>query len=154
MPKLTHTDFSNADLSGADLEGADLEGADLRNANLSGADLTHANLSGADLTRANLFFGVLNNADLSGALLDGADLDTTNLEGATLPDGRTFEQWEADPLGPLVELERTRSRLAAQHRAAPADASVRASLDAARDRIKQQLSILDALYRADQLHLA
>ena len=87
-----------ADLHGAYLRGADLHGADLHGADLSAADLHGAYLSGADLSEA----------DLGGALLIGADLS-----GATMPDGRTFEAYAADPLAGICQDAAARDRAVA-----------------------------------------
>ena len=55
-----------------------------------------ANLQYADLQGANL-----RGADLQGANLQDADLQGAYLRGAVLPDGRTLEQWQADPIAGL-----------------------------------------------------
>ena len=73
------------------LRGEGGKRAVLRGADLRGADLTGSNLGDAYLTGANL-----TGADLRDAYLRGA-----YLTGATLPDGRTLEQWQADPLAGL-----------------------------------------------------
>jgi hypothetical protein len=75
-----------------------LHGADLHGADLSAADLHGAYLSGADLSEA----------DLGGALLIGADLS-----GATMPDGRTFEAYAADPLAGICQDAAARDRAVA-----------------------------------------
>ena len=80
------------------LRGADLTGADLTEAYLQGADLTEAYLQGADLQGADL-----QGADLQGAYLRGANLRGANLWGAIMPDGRTYDQWRADPLAGLCD---------------------------------------------------
>lgn len=98
---LRDADLWDAYLRDADLQGADLSGADLTDTALWGADLSGANLSGADLRGAYLRDASLWGADLSGADLSGADLRGADLTGATLPDGRTLEQWQADPLAGL-----------------------------------------------------
>ena len=77
--------LSEAYLSGAYLRGAYLRGADLHGAYLSGADLREA--------------------DLGGALLIGAYLSR-----ATMPDGRTFEAYAADPLAGICQDAAARGR--------------------------------------------
>ena len=79
----------------ANLYGADLDGANLYGANLAGAYLTGAYLHGANLRDANL-----RDANLAGA----------NLAGAIMPDGRTYEQWQADPLAGLCAEPEARNR--------------------------------------------
>ena len=80
------------------LRGADLHGADLRGARLHGARLRWADLHGADLREANLRWARLHEADLS---------------GATMPDGRTFEAYAADPLAGICQDAAARSRAVA-----------------------------------------
>ena len=94
-----------ANLRGADLHGADLSEADLSGAELRGADLRGANLRGADLSGANLRGAYLHGAYLHGAHLSGADLSR-----ATMPDGRTFEAYAADPLAGICQDAAARSR--------------------------------------------
>ena len=102
------------------LDGANLKGADLEGANLDGANLRSANLRGADLDGANLRSADLRGADLEGANLDGANLRSANLRGADpylpplrLVDGRTIEEWRADPLAGLCTEPKTVSRAVA-----------------------------------------
>lgn len=101
-------ELKNADLSWANLIGANLSGARLIGANLSGANLIGANLSGANLSGADLGGAYLGDANLSDADLSGADLS-----GATIPDGRKWEQFLADPLAGLCDNEEARSRAVA-----------------------------------------
>lgn len=102
--------LAGADLSGAELVGAELTNSDLTDANLTRAHLGDADLSGVCLTRANLTDAYLARANLTGAELWGANLEDAylagaTLTGATLPDGRTYEQWQADPLAGLFDDE-------------------------------------------------
>ena len=69
------------------------------------ANLTGANLQGANLRDANLHGANLQDANLRGAYLQGA-----NLHGANMPDGRTYEQWQADPLAGLCAEPEARNR--------------------------------------------
>ena len=101
---LRGANLHGADLRGADLHGADLHGADLREAYLSGADL-----NGADLREAYLSGADLRGADLSEADLSEADLHEADLHVATMPDGRTFEAYAADPLAGICQDAAARS---------------------------------------------
>jgi len=85
---------------GSSLQGVDLARADLTKANLTGSNLTEADLYGADLTGANL----------TGANLTGAYLARANLTGAIMPDGRTWEEYQADPLAGICEEPEARAR--------------------------------------------
>ena len=80
------------------LSRADLHQADLREADLRGADLHGADLHGADLIEADLY-----QADLRGA----------DLRGATMPDGRVFEAYKADPLAGICQDTAARDRAVA-----------------------------------------
>ena len=55
---------------------------------------------GASLDRANLYGANLYDANLTGAYL----------HGAIMPDGRTYEQWQADPLAGLCAEPEARNR--------------------------------------------
>ena len=76
--------------TGSSLSKIDLHEANLTNANLTGVNLTEANLTKADLTGANLM-----EADLTGAIM---------------PDGRTWEEYQADPLAGICEEPEARAR--------------------------------------------
>ena len=115
---LRWADLRWADLHGADLRWANLSGADLSEADLSGAGLHGADLSGADLSGAGLHGADLRGADLRwaklrGADLHGADLSEADLSRATMPDGRTFEEYAADPLAGICQDAAARSRAVA-----------------------------------------
>ena len=110
---LRGADLHGADLREADLHGADLHGADLSEARLSEADLRGANLSGANLSGANLSEARLHGADLREADLRRAYLRVTDLHEATMPDGRTFEAYAADPLAGICQDTAARSRAVA-----------------------------------------
>jgi len=101
--KIVYENAALVTLRGADLSEADLSGAELR-----GADLSGANLRGADLSGANL-----RGAYLSGAYLHGAHLSGADLSRATMPDGRTFEEYKADPLAGICQDAAARSRAVA-----------------------------------------
>ena len=92
--KIVYENAALVTLHGANLRGADLRGADLHGAYLHGAYLHGANLHGADL---------------SGADLSRADL----LSRATMPDGRTFEAYAADPLAGICQDAAARGRAVA-----------------------------------------
>ena len=113
--RLSEADLHGARLHGADLHWADLHEARLRWANLSearlhGADLHGADLHGADLSGAYLHGADLRGAGLRGANLHGALLIGADLSGATMPDGRTFEAYAADPLAGICQDAAARSR--------------------------------------------
>ena len=95
------------------LHGADLHGADLRWANLSEARLHEADLHGADLHGADLHGADLHGANLRGADLSEADLSGADLSRATMPDGRTFEAYAADPLAGICQDAAARDRAVA-----------------------------------------
>ena len=78
--KIVYENAALVTLIGARLRGADLSGANLRRADLHGADLSEADLSEADLHEA------------------------------TMPDGRTFEAYAADPLAGICQDAAARSR--------------------------------------------
>jgi len=59
-----------------------------------------ANLTGANLTGVTFIAANLADTDLKGA----------KLKGATLPDGRAYEQWRADPLDGLCNNATARAR--------------------------------------------
>ena len=80
---------------------------------LHGADLSEADLHGADLSEADLHGADLSGADLRGAYLRGADLRGAELRGATMPDGRVFEEYAADPLAGICQDTAARSRAVA-----------------------------------------
>ena len=64
--------------------------------------------TGAILFRAD---GVnLRNASLRNANLRNASLDGANLAGATMPDGRLFEEYRADPLAGICDEPAARER--------------------------------------------
>ena len=105
--------LSGAYLHGAYLHGANLHGADLHGAYLSGADLRGADLRGADLHGAYLSGADLRGADLSEADLSEADLHEADLHEATMPDGRTFEAYAADPLAGICQDAAARDRAVA-----------------------------------------
>jgi hypothetical protein len=110
---LRGADLRGADLRGADLRGADLHGAYLRGADLRGADLHGADLRGADLRWADLSRADLRWANLSEARLHEAGLHGAELRGATMPDGRTFEAYAADPLAGICQDAAARDRAVA-----------------------------------------
>ena len=91
--KIVYENAALVTLIGARLRGADLSGANLRRADLHGADLSEAYLRGAYLR---------------GAYLRGADL-----RGATMPDGRVFEAYAADPLAGICQDTAARDRAVA-----------------------------------------
>ena len=91
--KIVYENAALVTLIGARLRGADLSGANLRRADLHGADLSEADLSEADLHEA--------------------DLHEADLSGATMPDGRTFEAYAADPLAGICQDAAARSRAVA-----------------------------------------
>jgi hypothetical protein len=95
---LARADLRKADLAGADLRKADLAGADLVGADLVGADLVGADLVGADLREADL-----READLREADLREADLRGAYLAGATCPDGRIWDEYQADHLAGICD---------------------------------------------------
>ena len=70
-------------------------------------------LHGADLRGADLRGARLSEADLHGARLHGADLHGARLRWATMPDGRTFEAYAADPLAGICQDAAARSRAVA-----------------------------------------
>ena len=90
--------LSNAKLIGATINGANIENADLRESNLSNVDL-----SWSDMSNANLNGACLDSADLEGVALDGAIVTidqlqrAKSLKQATMPDGRKYEEWVANP---------------------------------------------------------
>ena len=86
--KIVYENAALVTLSGAYLHGAYLHGANLHGADLSGADLSRADLHGADLSEADL-------------------------HEATMPDGRTFEAYAADPLAGICQDAAARSRAVA-----------------------------------------
>ncbi len=107
---LTGANLTGANLTGANLTGADLAGANLTGANLTGADLTGADLRGATLAAANLEGANLRDADLAGANLAAANLTRANLTRATMPDGRTWEAYQADHLAGLCQTPEIRAK--------------------------------------------
>jgi hypothetical protein len=136
---LSDANLRDANLSDANLSGAYLHGANLRVANLNNADLSDANLSGAYLHGANLRVANLNNADLSdanlsGANLSGANLSEANLRGAdlrdaTMPCGRTWEEYQLDPLAGICQTPEARARaIAARDGHSWADCPMHAAL--------------------------
>jgi len=116
----TGSSLSGADLQGANLRDADLRNADLRDADLMMADLMMADLTGAKLTGAYLTGVNLMEADLRMADLTSADLTRANLQmahlrgadltGAIMPDGRTWEAYQADPLAGICDDQEARTR--------------------------------------------
>ena len=70
-------------------------------------------LHGADLRGADLRGARLSEADLHGARLHGADLHGARLRWATMPDGRTFEAYAADPLAGICQDAAARDRAVA-----------------------------------------
>jgi len=111
--KIVYENAALVTLHGADLRGADLRGARLSEADLHGARLHGADLHWADLHGANLRWADLSEADLHGARLHGADLHGARLRWATMPDGRTFEAYAADPLAGICQDAAARSRAVA-----------------------------------------
>ena len=99
----TGANLRGANLSGAKLRGANLRGANLIGAYVGGAYLGGADLSGADLRGANLRWADLREANLSGA----------KLRGATMPCGRTWEQYQLDPLAGICRTPEARARAVA-----------------------------------------
>lgn len=114
---LSKSDLGHANLSGAaliatNLNGAYLASAILIGATIKGANLEDANLSDADLSDADLRWSDLSNVDLKGAKLDLANLEGVALDGAKvtleqlrsaksleqaiMPDGRRYEEWQAN----------------------------------------------------------
>lgn len=93
--------LSYADLSNAKLENAHLEGVNLWCANLENANLTNAHLVYANLPYAFMKGTILDDADLSGAILNKTIVEphqldkALTLEGATMPDNRSYEQWNS-----------------------------------------------------------
>ena len=80
---------------------------------LSRADLHQADLREADLRGADLHGAYLSGADLRGADLSEADLSEADLSRATMPDGRTFEAYAADPLAGICQDAAARDRAVA-----------------------------------------
>jgi len=112
---LSGEDLTGDNLGGAFLYRVNLTEANLTKANLTGANLMGADLTGANLTEADLYVADLMGADLTGADLTGADLTRANLfeanlTGAIMPDGRTWEAYQADPLAGICEESEARAR--------------------------------------------
>jgi hypothetical protein len=90
------------------------DGGSLAYARLAGLTLFWVNLPGVDLSGAALSGSFLSCADLSGADLSGADLSNAkmagvNLTAATMPDGRKWEAYRADPLAGICPTPRARA---------------------------------------------
>lgn len=110
---MTGANLRSADLQDADLTRVILLCADLSYADLQDADLSHVVLLCADLSYTDLRGANLSYADLRGADLRGVDLTHADLTDAVLPDGRTLEEWRADPLAGLCTDPEARARATA-----------------------------------------
>lgn len=98
MLKAEGVRFQDSSITNANFGYANLKGANLSRAKVLGSNFSGANLENAELEATDFQGSDLRNANFKGADLWAANLKNAFLDRAIMPDGRTIEEWEKDPL--------------------------------------------------------